>query len=128
MVREFSNRPRVPIQTPNLLSNDIHVGSRWWDLHYEIKTTNLGSSTFVPLPGDPGPPNVPYLTQSSRALETPIARSDEGVYDCRDIHNLGIERNCDEFLIRGRCREPYVLKGGYCAMTCNTCDDTLQLA
>ena len=40
----------------NLVSGGLVVyGTRWWDLHYKIQTTNKGSSTFVSR-GDPGPP------------------------------------------------------------------------
>lgn len=40
----------------NLVHEGLVVyGTRWWDLHYRIKTTNQGSGTFVSR-SDPGPP------------------------------------------------------------------------
>lgn len=114
------------------------AGTRWWDLHYEIKTTNLGSNTFVSLGGDPGPPKPPYLqtreteqssstnVQDQREEDTTLSKYGESFFDCRDIHHLGIEQSCTSLLIDGRCRDPYILKGRYCALTCNTCSDDPQ--
>jgi hypothetical protein len=114
----------------------VVYGTRWWDLHYSIKTTNLGSSTFVSR-SDPGPPPAYAGGRSVTLVKVPDAQAgaqteyganganEEGasttIFACDDYHFRGPEGSCEEVLIDGRCGSGYVRAGGYCRASCLAC-------
>lgn len=124
----------------NLVHEGLVVyGTRWWDLHYSIKTTNLGSSTFVSR-SDPGPPPAYAGGRSVTLVTVPDAQAgaqteyganganganEEGanttIFACDDYHFRGPEGSCEEVLIDGRCGSGYVRAGGYCRASCLAC-------
>lgn len=121
----------------NLVHEGLVVyGTRWWDLHYSIKTTNLGSSTFVSR-SDPGPPPAYAGGRSVTLVKVPDAQAgaqteyganganEEGasttIFACDDYHFRGPEGSCEEVLIDGRCGSGYVRAGGYCRASCLAC-------
>ena len=132
----------------NLVHEALVVyGTRYWDLHYSIKTTNLGSGTFVSR-SDPGPPSAfsggrftPVGTESDAeagaqmedeekvGIEEAVeptswgspSPGDVDLYACDDLHFQGPLGSCQQVLIDGRCGSGFVRAGGYCRASCLAC-------
>ena len=65
------------INSGNLVHEGLIVyGTRWWDMHYSIKTTNQGSATFVSR-SDPGPPQALNTGRSMPANEEDEKETEE---------------------------------------------------
>ena len=133
----------------NLVHEGLVVyGTRWWDLVYSIKTTNLGSSPFVSR-SDPGPPPTlsgGRVTAVGAALDgeasADIEEGDDGeenqegveattggkppasdtaLFACDDLHFQGPSGSCEQVLIDGLCGSGYMQTGRYCRASCLAC-------
>lgn len=96
----------------------VVYGTRWWDLHYSIKT-NL-NTLFTPVQRVGPPAKLPPQGISLQSIQ--ILQASPFVQDfCTDRLPTTELSSCDDILLQGLCNEFYILAGPFCSLTCGRC-------